>query len=464
MNVHDALLAMLPEHILLAGIVLLLVTEILFDRPKAAVPIGLLAVAGAMGAAIWLASTGFAAAPFAGAYAIDPAASAAKAILLGLGLPVLLMAPGDVGGFRFHALVLSSLYGAALLTGATSFLTLFLGIELLSIPVYALVLVAFKRRESAEAALKYLILGGAASAMLLMGAALLFGHSGSLSLAAFTDAIAAEELLAKGGVTLVLGALFLKAAIVPFHAWAPDVYEGASVPVTAYMATIVKAAVLFAALRLFGQAKVEGPFADLLALLPLASIVWGNLAAMRQRSFRRMIAYSSIAHAGYLFFAFLGDGATRFPAIAFYAVAYGALNLLAFAAIPMTADDATRDRIEGMRGLFSRRPFAALMIALGMLSLAGIPPLPGFAAKFFIFKNVMAAGFTAYAVAGLVASYLGLYFYLRVVQILFASPAEGAADETRRLSAPALTATVICLLGTLALSALPGWLVDRLAI
>jgi len=462
MNVHDAFFAMLPQHILLAGLVLLLVLEMTLDRPKVAVFVGLAAVAGSLGAALWLASTGFAATPFEGAYSIDPSGSAAKAILLALCLPVLLMAPGDVGGYRFHALVLSSLYGALLLTGADSFLTLFLGIELLSIPVYALVLVAFKRRESAEAALKYLILGGAASAMFLMGAALLFGHSGSLSTGAFSSALSAENPLAKAGVALVLAALFLKAAIVPFHAWAPDVYEGASAPVTAYMATIVKIAVLFASLRLFGAAKVFGPFADLLALLPLVSIVWGNLAAMRQKSLRRMIAYSSIAHAGYMFFAFLGAGEGRFSAVAFYGLTYGVVNLLAFAALPMTCDDATRDDLDGLRGLFARRPFAAIAIGLAMLSLAGIPPLPGFAAKFFIFKNVMAAGFTLWAVLGLVGSYLGIYFYLRVIQLMFMSPAIGVPREEVKPRTLATAATALCLLGAIALTVLPGLALDVL--
>ena len=197
-------------------------------------------------------------------------------------------------------------------------------------------------------------------------------------------------------------AFFLKAAIVPFHTWAPDAYEGASVPVTAYMATIIKAGVLLAAVRLFGAAPVARPLVDLVAILPLISIVWGNLAAMRQTSFRRMIAYSSIAHAGYLFYAFLGEGPGRFQAVVFYVLAYGLMNLLAFAALPHDDDDAAADRLDGLRGLFQRAPYAAVMLAIAMLSLAGIPPLPGFVAKFLIFRNVMAAGYTTYAVLGLV--------------------------------------------------------------
>ncbi|MCK9462203.1 MAG: NADH-quinone oxidoreductase subunit N [Proteobacteria bacterium] len=463
MILRDALLAMLPEHVLLAGIVLLLVAEIAALPGRAAAPIALVAVVAAAGAGLWLSATGFTAAPFEGAYAIAPFGSAAKAILLVLAVPILLTAPGDLAGYRAYALVLSSLYGALLINGAESFTILFVGIELMSLPVYALAVVSFRRDEGAEAALKYLVLGGAGSAMLLMGAALVFGSGGDLSLAAFADALVAEDLLARAGVALVVGALFVKAAIAPFHAWAPDVYEAASVPVTAYMAVVVKAAVLFAALRLFRAAALPVELVDLVVLFSLASVVWGNLAAMRQASLRRTIAYSSIAHAGYLFYAFLDPGPGRPAAIAFYAIAYGLSNLLAFAAIPPAEDDAARDRLEDLRGLFSRRPFAAIAIAIAMLSLAGVPPLPGFTAKFFLFNNAMIAGYTAYAVAGLVASYLGLYFYLRVIQILFASPSEAAAGEPRGLRAAALVATVLCLVGTLLLSVLPGWLVDRLA-
>ena len=240
-----------------------------------------------------------------------------------------------------------------------------------------------------------------------MGISLLYGGKGSLALSAYTAALSSTDPMATTAVVLVLVAFFLKAAIVPFHAWAPDAYEGASVPVTAFMATIIKAGVVLAALRLFGTAPVSPLTVDLLAILPLASIVWGNLTAMRQTSFRRMIAYSSIAHAGYLFYAFLGAGPGRFQAVVFYLIAYALMNLLAFASIPPGDDDTRRDNLDAMKGLFQRSPYAAVMIAMAMLSLAGIPPFPGFVAKFLIFKNVMAAGFTVYAVLGLVRSYLG---------------------------------------------------------
>jgi NADH-quinone oxidoreductase subunit N len=190
-------------------------------------------------------------------------------------------------------------------------------------------------------------------------------------------------------------------------------------------------------------------------------MAWGNLTAMRQTSFRRMIAYSSIAHAGYLFYAFLGTGPGRYEAIVFYLIVYGVMNVLAFVALPRGVDDARQDRLDSLKGLFHRQPVAAIVIAAAMLSLAGLPPLPGFAAKFLIFRNVLAAGYTTYAVLGLVASYLGIYFYLRVIQYMFMSADEPAASggKPRRL---ALLATVLCTVPAILLSLFPGWLLDRL--
>ena len=458
----DSAIAMLPEHLLLAGIVILIAVEIVAPlRKRGTLLLSLLAVSFAAAAALWLSANGFAFAAFAGHYSVDPATLLAKAIVLALAVPVLLISRDDVGQGAFPVLLLSSLYGVCLLLSADSFLTLFLGLELMSLPVYALVLLAFRRPQSAEAALKYLVLGGTATATLLMGVSLLYGSSGSLALSTFASALGSPDTMANVAVVLVLVAFFLKAAIVPFHAWAPDAYEVAAVPVTAYMATIIKAGVLLAAVRLFGTTPVPRPMADLLAILPLVSIVWGNLAAMRQQSFRRMIAYSSIAHAGYLFYALLGEGPGRFQAVAFYVLVYGLMNLLAFAALPQNPDDTARDRMDNLKGLFHRDPFAALMIGIAMLSLAGIPPFPGFVAKFLIFKNVIAAGFTLYAVLGLVGSYLGIYFYLRVIQYLFMSAEEPTAVQ----GSPghlALGASFICLLGAILLAVFPGWVIGLL--
>jgi NADH-quinone oxidoreductase subunit N len=461
MSALTIFIAMLPEHLLLAGIVVILGLEIAPSRPRGAFTVSLLVVTAATAAALWLSFVGYASAPFPGQYSMDPMAALGKAIVLALAVPVLLIARDESGQRAFPVLLLSSLYGVCLLLSADSFLTLFLGLELMSLPVYALVPLAFRRPESAEAALKYLVLGGTATATLLMGVSLLYGGSGSLALSVFSDALSSPDTMPSVAVVLIVVAFFLKAALVPFHAWSPDAYQAAAVPVTAYMATIIKAGVVLAAVRLFGNTPLSPPMADLLAILPLVSIVWGNLAAMRQQSFRRMIAYSSIAHAGYLFYAFLGAGSGRFQAVAFYVLVYGLMNLLAFAALPQNPDDTARDRMDNLKGLFHRDPFAALMIGIAMLSLAGIPPFPGFVAKFLIFKNVIAAGFTLYAVLGLVGSYLGIYFYLRVIQYLFMSAEEPTAVQGSpgRL---ALGASLICLLAAILLAVFPGWVIDLL--
>ena len=461
MNFTAVSIAMAPEHLLLAGIVTLLILEIAADDSPAALPLSVLFVAAAAGAAAWLGFSGWTGAPFPGQFVLSPPAAFAKAIVLALAVPVLLFSKDDFGRGAFYPLLLSSLYGVCLLASAESFLTLFLGIELMSIPVYVLVLMGFRRPESAEAALKYLVLSGTASAAFLMGASLMYGSTGSLSLASFGAALSSPDLLARTAVVMVMSAFFLKAAIVPFHGWAPDAYEAASVPSTAYMAVVVKAGVLVAAARVFGTAHVAEPLVGLLAILPLASMVWGNLAAMRQAGLRRMIAYSSIAHAGYLFFAFLGDGPGRFQAVVFYLAAYGVMNILAFAALPSHADDRERDRLENLKGLFHTHPFAALLIGMAMLSLAGIPPFPGFVAKFLIFKNVMAAGYATWAVLGLVVSYLGIYFYLRVIQFMFMSPREAASGHAPSRGI-AMGASLLCLAGSILVAVLPASFLARL--
>jgi len=461
MNWTTLLIAMSPEHLLLAGIVVLLAMDVASDRARGHLPVALVALIASTLAAALLAIGGYSAAPFPGQLSVDSSAFAAKAIVLVLAIPALLLAREEFPDGPFYILLLSSLYGACLILSADSFLTLFLGLELMSIPVYALVLLSMKRVECTEAALKYLILGGTATAMLLMGVSLLFGFTGSLSLEAFGQVLDTGKPMAQASVVLILLAFFLKAAIVPFHTWAPDAYEAASVPVTGFMSTVIKAGVLLAAVRLFGFNSLSGRLVELLAILSLVSIIWGNLAAIRQTSFRRMIAYSSIAHAGYLFYAFLGDGEGRFQAVAFYVLVYGLMNMLAFASLPMSSDDAERDRLENLKGLFQRAPFAAVMIAIAMFSLAGIPPLPGFVAKFLIFRNVIEAGYTLYAVLGLIGSYLGIYFYLRVLQYMFMSPAPAGLQKQPQ-AALALGATLVCLVPAVILMVYPGGLLGGL--
>lgn len=458
---RDALIAMLPEHLLLGGMIVLIIVALLRQGRALSLGIGLAVVTASAGAAFWLASTGLTAQPFPGQFSVTPEVLVAKGALLALAIPVLLMSRTEFEDGEFPLLLLSSLYGMSLLPSADSALVLFLGLEMMAIPVYALIVLAFRRPQAAESALKYLVLSGAASATFLMGVSLLYGTTGSMGVDALGQAIAANDLLARTAVVLVIVALFLKAAVVPFHAWAPDTYEGASVPVAAYMATLSKAAVLMVGLRMFAGVNVTGPVASLLAVLPLVSIVWGNLAAIRQQSLRRMIAYSSIAHAGYLFYAFLGQADGRFEAVTFYVVVYSAANLLAFALLPAHPDDIGRDRLDGLDGLFHRDPVAASLIAVAMLSLAGLPPLPGFTAKFLIFRTVVAAGFSTYAVLGLVGSFLGLFFYLRIIQRMFMTTGTAERHDGRGMGL-SRAAGVLCLAATVILTIAPGWLLARI--
>lgn len=459
----DMLVGLLPEHLLLAGILVVLVAELLPRRVVPPLAIALLALAAALVAALGLAAEGYTAMPFGEQFVMDPGRAVAKAVLLGLALPVLLLAAEGRADGRFAMLLLSSLYGACLVVSAGNLVTLFLGLELLSLPVYALMVVGSRRPESAEAALKYLVLGGAGSATLLFGISLSLGATGSLSMDALAATATNPGPLAAAAVTLVLVALMLKAALVPFHAWAPDAYAGTGIPVTAYMATVIKGAVLLALVGVFDGARLAPALVGLTATLALVSAAWGNLAAMGQSGLRRMIAYSSIAHAGFLFFVLLGEPGRRLEAVVFYVLVYGLANLLAFACLPTHGDERTRDQLSRLRGLYRSRPAAAILLAVAMLSLAGIPPLPGFVAKFLIFKNVVEAGYTAWAVAGLLASYLGLFFYLRVIRTLFMeAPAATAEAGETHAGILAGVAGVVCVAAVAAVTLFPGWLLARL--
>jgi NADH-quinone oxidoreductase subunit N len=455
MSADGLFLAALPEHLLLAGLLAILVSGLLSKAPRDPFPLALATVLAAGGAALWLRATGFEGAPFPGHFSVGGDVLAAKALLAALTVPVLFLTRAERLNDRFAMLLLCSLYGAYLMVSADSLLLLFFGLEMLSLPLYALVVLGYQRPESAEAAMKYLVIGGVGTATLLMGISLVLGATGGLAVSDFAAAMASDTVFGRAGVALIVAAFMLKSAIVPFHAWAPDAYEAATVPVTAFMATLVKGAVLLALVRLFGAAEAGPALLGVLVALPLVSMTWGNLEAMRQDSFRRLVAYSSIAHAGYLFYALLGAPEARFEAVAFYVLVYGLTTTLALACLP-TGPDGLRDRLEELKGLYHRAPLAAILIAISMLSLAGIPPFPGFVAKFVIFRAVMDAGLFTVAVLGLVASYLGIYLYLRVIQTMFMSAAPGEA-RTVPAGGIAMGAAVMMLVAILAIGLLPGW-------
>ena len=427
--------ALAPDLLVLGLVVVLMLLEILrldaaWSRAKF---VGVLVVALAALALQW--DQGYAATVLEGELRVDRLAILGKAVLLLCGLGVAVGFAGSERGHKFWILAASSLLGGMVMLGSVGFATMFLGLELLSMPVFALIVQGQGRTAAAEGAFKYLVLSSVASATFLFGASLAYGLTGSLALEPFVGLVhAGGGMQAQAALLLVLAGLFLKAAVFPFHAWAPDAYAAARLPVTALMASLVKAAVVLAIVRIAGPFPLAEAAVLVVTALALVSIAFGNLAALGQLRFRRLLAYSSVAHAGYMVFALLDTTGARASDLLWYTAFYGLAAVLAcasFAAL-CPGDD---DRLERLDGQFARRPVAAAALALAMLSLAGVPPLPGFFAKLFVFRSVIASGHTLWATLAFVGSFLGLAYYLGVALRPFrtgALPAGAPARAERR--------------------------------
>jgi NADH-quinone oxidoreductase subunit N len=367
---------------------------------------------------------------------------------------------------EYYALVLFGASGMVLLAMATDLLVAFIAIEVMSLAVYALAAYPRRGQKPPEAAFKYFILGSFASAILLYGSALVYGSTGSTLLSAFGRG--GGGLLA-AGLSLVLAGLAFKVAAVPFHAWTPDVYEGAPTPVTAFMAAGVKAAA-FAFLTRGVLAMIAGtPFAvsrefgGMLGLLAVLTMVVGNLFALPQRNVKRMLAYSSIAQAGYLLVGVIAAAtpASRsqgLSAVLVYLAAYAVTVVGAFSVVAvLERKEASPDReaadawdISRFAGLASRRPWLAFAMAIFMLSLAGVPPTAGFVAKLSVFQAAAAANAWGLAILGVLTSVLGAYYYLRVVVAMYMRPGEGeapAATPATVAVAIVIAAVVVVVLG-----------------
>ncbi|MES1940756.1 NAD(P)H-quinone oxidoreductase subunit 2 [Salinisphaera sp. T5B8] len=337
---------------------------------------------------------------------------------------------------EFYILLLCSAGGALALIASRHFASLFIGLELLSVPLYGMVAYAYRDRISLEAGLKYMVLSGAASAFLLFGMALLYAASGSLEYAGLADTLAGNSgspwLLA--GVGMMVVALAFKLSLVPFHIWTPDVYEGAPGPVSAFLATVSKVAVFALLLRFFTLAPpaANGWLLTLMGVIAMASMLIGNLLALRQRNVKRLLGYSSIAHLGYLLTAIVAGGAFSTETVGIYLATYVATTLGAFGVVtlvssPYSGTDA--GALHHYRGLFWRRPYLATVFTIMMLSLAGIPMTAGFLGKFYVIAIAVQSGLW-WLVGGIVlGSAIGLYYYLRMMVILFLDePGESRRD------------------------------------
>jgi NADH-quinone oxidoreductase subunit N len=429
---NEFVYALGPDLLLLGAIVALMLLEMLRVDARWA-RLGFIAAATA-GVAVLVQqfTAGLTADVVPGELGTDRFAQFGKLVLLlcGLGVAIGFAA---ARGYKFWLLVASSTLGGMLMLGAIGFAPLFIGIELLSLPAFALIVQGQGRSAAAEGAFKYLVLSSVASGLLLFGVSLAYGLTGSLSIAAWAHAFEHAGLQGQAGGLLVLSGLFLKAAVFPFHAWAPDAYAAARLPVTALMASLVKAAVILALARIVAAMPLGPATAFTVSVLAIVSIVFGNLAALGQARFRRLLAYSSVAHAGYMIFALLDTTGSRGSDLLWYAAFYGLATVLACASFAALCPDGDDD-LGALDGKFRTQPVAATLLALAMLSLAGLPPLPGFFAKLFVFRSVIASGHVVPAVLAFIGSFLGLAYYAGIAMRLFqpaSSPRAAGAERTR---------------------------------
>jgi NADH-quinone oxidoreductase subunit N len=359
--------------------------------------------------------------------------------------------------WEFYYLMLFSVSGMMLMGMANDLIIIFLALELLSIPLYILSGFARPRVDSEESALKYFLLGAFSASFFVFGIALLYGATGSTSLPVVLARIADPGPIGLAGAVLVFVGLAFKVAVVPFHMWTPDVYEGAPTAVTAFMSVGAKVGGFAAMMRilLFALPDLSYAWVPALAVVSALTMILGNVVALSQGNVKRMLAYSSIAHAGYVLIgiAASADSERGLSAALFYLLAYLFTNLGAFAVvIAVERREGQGLSLDDYRGLARRSPFLALALAYFMLSLTGVPPTGGFSAKFAVFGAAVDAGLLWLAIVGVVTSVISGYFYLRIVYLAFMYEGEGEV-----VTPPALaSAVVVTALVTLLLGVMPG--------
>ncbi len=329
---------------------------------------------------------------------------------------------------EFYPLIMFAVAGMILLAQATDLIVLFLAIEALSITLYILTGFAYPRLTSEEAAMKYLVLGAFAAGFFVYGIALIYGSTGTTSLFALRDYLAQQTFAAEDqallltGVGMVLIAFAFKIALVPFHMWTPDVYEGSPTPVAAFMSVGTKGAACAAMLRFLGISLVslQGYWLPVLAVLAAITMLVGNLGAIAQTNVKRMLAYSSVSHAGYILLGIIVASTRGAESFLFYLLAYALTNLGAFAVvIALEQRGETAWSLDDFAGLYQRRPVLAIAMALFMFSLAGVPPTAGFVGKFYVFTAAYEGGQGWLALIGVLTSAIAAFFYLRVVLRMF---------------------------------------------
>jgi NADH-quinone oxidoreductase subunit N len=412
---------------------------------------------------------------FGGMLVADEFALFFKFLILGITALVILSSVDYVKKFarfqgEYYALILLAAGGLMLMASTGELISIYVSLELASISLYALV--AFlKDRKSSEAGLKYLILGAIASAVLLLGMAFIFGVTGTTQLNLIVQQVSA--LVSGGalwdapallfGIVLLVAGFGFKIASVPFQMWVPDVYEGAPTPITAYLSVASKAAGFAVIIRVFytafGMPEISAHWATIFAVLAAISMTIGNVSALVQTNIKRMLGYSSIAHAGYILVGLAAIGTLGKSGVLFFLAGYALANMGAFIAIIAISNKTGSDEIADYTGMARRSPAIAFILALCLISLIGIPPAVGFMAKFYIFNAAIQENLLWLVIFAAINSVISAYYYLRVVKLMYIG--EPASDERIPSSLPVRFALAVTSLGVLALGIYP-WMVLRI--
>jgi len=457
------LIAVLPEIVLAVAAGLLLLVEAFLGgrlRHGVAVLVSLASILVAGWLRITMPLTGDV---WGGMLQIDQAAAFVDLyILAALLLTVLMAGPflarNQIDRGEFYSLLLLSGIGAMIMACSVDALALFLGLELLSIPLYVLNAFLRKTAISVEAGLKYFIVGAFASGFLVYGIALLYGGTATTNLVEMGRRVAAAGQLTPLvaiGLAMVVGGLCFKLALFPFHGWAPDVYQGGPTPVTAFLSVVPKGAALIALVRIVGGmdlVTVSSRWILVGGIIAVASQSLGNIVAIVQRDIKRMLAYSGIAHMGYAMVAIVAGGKDGGSAVLVYLAAYTLMNIGAFAAIAyMSERESEPHFISDLAGQGWRRPVVALALTVCLFSLAGVPPMVGFTGKFLVFRAAINHGLVLLAVLGVINSLISAFYYLRVVYVMYMEPLprrEPAFPRSALISAvAAVTALAVVAVG-----------------
>lgn len=470
------LILLVPEMIVAAVAAAILLVSVVSKRDNRWLTL-MLAIAGALAAAAFsLQHLDIEPTPiFSGQFTIDRFTVFLRLLFLLVSVATLVLAVDQLKRIpfaEFAATVLFSTVGMMLLAGATDLIMIFIAVELMAIPVYVLTGFTRFRRISTEAAIKYFTLGAFATAVLAYGMAWTYGLTGQTGLKAISEALPAvvdapdiEVLFALG---LVLVGMAFKVAVVPFHVWSPDAYDGAPTPVSAFMSVGPKIAAMAMLVRMVGIAfePVSANIQALLYVLAAASIIGGNIWAVQQTNIKRMLAYSSIAHSGYMLAGIaaatvVGDADRPFYTLLYYGVAYALMNVGAFAVVFAVERRTDSVEIGAFRGLAQTSWMPAAMMTIFMLSLLGMPPLAGFFGKLFIIQALVGADLGWLAVILVIGSVVSAYYYLRVVGYMFMrNPDEGADATPFRISDSMASVIFAAGIGSLAIGIFSNWLFE----